>query len=134
MNQAATTMIAILFSAIISFSGGNSRRSKMRTFRGEIWDSLCAVRGTHRKVEKMYNLPNDRQQCLLKCIERLGGKYVLYTPRTGDTYELDDQQEPKRYAGQKVKATGTYDKSTNTIHLREIVAGPRTRPQVVCTS
>jgi hypothetical protein len=35
-------------------------------------------------------------------------------------YELDDQQKPARFAGQKVKVTGTYDKATQTIHVSDV--------------
>ena len=41
---------------------------------------------------------------------------------TKTIYELDDQQKPVRFAGQKVKVTGTYDKATETIHVTDITA------------
>jgi hypothetical protein len=121
MKRGKVTATAILLFVALAVFGRTAQRAKVRTFRGQIWDSVCAARGTHRKVEKMYHLPEDTEQCLLTCIERLGGRYVLYIPRTGETYQLDNQQQPKRYAGQKVKVTGTYDRSTNMLYLQEIV-------------
>jgi hypothetical protein len=41
---------------------------------------------------------------------------------TKTMYELDDQKKPAPFAEQKVKITGTYDKTTNTIHVTNIQA------------
>jgi hypothetical protein len=119
IRGAAAGTGSLLFIALTAF-GWSAQRLKTRTFRGQIWDSICAARGTHRKIEKSYHLP-DTEQCILTCIERFGGRYVLYISRTGEMFELDNQQQTKRYAGQKVKVTGTYERSINTIHLQEIV-------------
>ena len=61
------------------------------------------------------------QDCIPACI-RAGGKYVLFDAGTKTIYGLDDQQKPARFAGQKVKVTGTYDKATETIHVTDIQA------------
>ncbi len=49
-----------------------------------------------------------------------GGKFVLYDSAKKATYQLDDQEKPKEFARQKVKVTGTYDKTTKTIHVENI--------------
>ncbi len=50
----------------------------------------------------------------------MGGKFVLYDSAKKATYQLDDQEKPKEFARQKVKVTGTYDKTTKTIHVENI--------------
>jgi hypothetical protein len=120
MNETVKVAVSILLLSATAFAGGGAHQPKPRTFRGEIWDSLCAEAGSHRKVEKMYHLPEDTQMCLATCIERLSAKYVLYNRLTGDVYQLDNQEQSKRYAGQKVKVIGSYDKLTHTIHVQEI--------------
>jgi hypothetical protein len=39
-------------------------------------------------------------------------------------YQLDEQEKPVDYAGQKVTIIGTYDGATKTIHLQSIQAVP----------
>jgi hypothetical protein len=49
------------------------------------------------------------------------GKYVLIDS-AGTMYQLDDQSTAKRFAGKKVKVSGTVDANHNTIHVTEIKA------------
>lgn len=54
---------------------------------------------------------------------RKSGKFVLQGTSKKITYQLDDQEKPKDFAGQKVKVAGTYDKAAKTIHVEKIEAG-----------
>lgn len=47
------------------------------------------------------------------------GKYVL-VDTSGTTYQLDDQDNAKKFEGKIVKVSGTVDSSSNTIHVTEI--------------
>jgi len=47
---------------------------------------------------------------------------VLYNAETKTIYQLDDQEKPKQFAGQKVKVTGTYNGKTETLHVEGIDA------------
>jgi hypothetical protein len=47
------------------------------------------------------------------------GKYVL-VDSTNMMYQLDDQSTAKKFAGKKVKVSGTVDTSSNTIHVTDI--------------
>ncbi len=47
---------------------------------------------------------------------------MLYDATKKATYQLDDQEKPKDFAGQKVKVTGTYDRATKTIRVEKIEA------------
>ncbi|MDQ2950435.1 MAG: DUF5818 domain-containing protein [Acidobacteriota bacterium] len=51
-----------------------------------------------------------------------GGKYVLYDTAHKTTYQLDDQDRPKAFAGQKVTVSGTYSKSGKMIHVQNMEA------------
>jgi len=92
-----------------------------RTFTGEIFDSQCAMNNSHAQMEKMHKMDNDSKMCTEACV-KMGGKYVLQDTTKKITYQLDDQDKPKEFAGQKVKVTGTYDKATKTIHVEKIEA------------
>lgn len=78
---------------------------RLRAFTGEIQDSSCA--GTAAHVES---------ECALKCV-RHGAKWTLYDPSRGEIYKLDDQEMPRKFAGQQVKIMGRLDKATKTIHV-----------------
>jgi len=47
------------------------------------------------------------------------GKFVL-VDTSGTTYQLDDQDNAKKFEGKIVKVSGTVDTSSNTIHVTEI--------------
>ena len=101
--------------------------AKDKTFSGEIFDSQCAKMGSHEtmlKKEGMGEMKDDakaKKMCTVNCV-KMGGKYVLYAAAKKTVYQLDDQQKPEQFAGQKVKITGTYDKATQTIHVTSIQA------------
>jgi len=97
-----------------------------QTFTGEIMDSQCAKNASHAMMLKKEghgdmdpNAPMARKMCTENCV-KMGGKYVLYSAAKKTVYEFDDQQKPADFAGQKVKVTGTYDKTTKTIHVATI--------------
>jgi len=49
-------------------------------------------------------------------------KYILQDKTSGATYQLDNQDKAKEFAGRDVKVTGTLDPSTNTIQVSDIQA------------
>jgi hypothetical protein len=90
------------------------------TYTGEIMDSQCAKMGSHDAMMKKENIATEKD-CTLGCI-KMGGKFVLYNADKKMTYKLDDQTNPRDFAGEKVKVMGTYDKATKTIHVTDIKA------------
>jgi uncharacterized protein YhbP (UPF0306 family) len=50
----------------------------------------------------------------------MGSKYILFDAAKKTVYQLDDQQKPAEFAGQKVIVTGTLDKATKTVHVTGI--------------
>lgn len=102
--------------------------AKDKTFTGEVFDSQCAKEGSHAMMLKKEGMgdkdPNDpmvKGMCTKNCV-KMGGKYVLYDATKKAVYELDNQQKPEQFAGQKVKVTGTLDSATKTIHVTDIKA------------
>src|ERR1700691_3512251 len=84
------------------------------TYSGEIMDSACAKMGSHEGMMKAHAGIKDAKGCTLGCVKG-GAKFVLYDAASKTVYELDDQQKPMQFAGDKVKVMGTLDKATNTI-------------------
>jgi hypothetical protein len=91
-----------------------------RTFSGAIMDSQCVSMGGH---ETMYSdeIKNPKD-CTLECVKYDGGKYELYDISTQKAYQLDDQKKAEQFAGEKVNVTGSYDESTQTIHVAKMEA------------
>lgn len=52
------------------------------------------------------------------------GQFALVTGQSADGklsgHFLDDQEKSKKYDGQQVKVTGTFDTGSNTIHVSDI--------------
>ena len=60
------------------------------------------------------------EACTKACVEDHGVGYVLFDGT--NTYKLSDQRLPERFAGKKVRVTGTLDVETRTIHVESIRA------------
>ena len=97
------------------------KNGKARTFTGESFDRQCAMKSSHAQMEKMHNMPDDTKACTLQCV-KMGGKFVLYDAAKKATNQLDDQEKPEEFAGQKVKITGIYNSKTETLHVERIEA------------
>jgi hypothetical protein len=95
-----------------------SQGSKAQTFAGEIMDSQCAAMGSHEAMMKMEGTKNAKE-CTLACVKQ-GGKFVLYDAGSKTTYQLDNQEKSREFAGQKVKVSGTLDEKSKTIHVQNI--------------
>ena len=84
-----------------------------QTFTGVITDHMCAETG-HAAMRMG---PTDAE-CTIACVDAHGAQYVLLAGKT--IYGLSDQQLPARFAGQKVRVTGTLDAKTKTIAVDSI--------------
>ena len=115
------TVLALTTLMLVGVSAYAAPKSANRTFNGEIMDSACANMGNHDAGYKMTNTHTPKD-CTLECV-KAGSKFVLYNSATKTAYQLDDQQKPREFAGQKVKVIGTYDTGSKTIHVEKIEAG-----------
>ena len=105
--------------ALLVLLGASFAAQKETTFSGEISDRYCVKANSHELMMKRHNSPTTTD-CIPACV-KAGGAYVLYDAGTKTMYELDDQQKPARFAEQKVKVTGTYDKAKQMIHVTYII-------------
>jgi hypothetical protein len=83
---------------------------KPRTFVGVITDDMCATDG-HASMRMG---PTDAE-CTKACVAAHGAEYVLTEGK--QIYTLSDQKTPEKFAGQKVRVTGTLDDKTKKIQI-----------------
>jgi hypothetical protein len=117
--MAAITILAASFPPI-SVAGHEQVPDAQRSLNlvGEIMDSRCAIDGSHEKTMRQNGLKNAKD-CTLECA-KTGGSFVLIDPETKTVYQLDDQQRPEPFAGQRVRVSGTYDEPSKTMHIESI--------------
>jgi len=79
----------------------------VKTFAGEITDSICAPAGSHTvTIARTPGMGNDSESCTRKCAT-MGAKYVLLDQATHNVYLLDSQDKLAEFAGHKVRVVGT---------------------------
>jgi hypothetical protein len=120
----AASVVVLTFASYALTSG--KEKEAVITLDGAISDSQCAFNvhsdsHSHKWMEKqgVYGVKDDKS-CTLRCAREMGGKYVLVTKKI--VYHLDDQERPEKFAGAKVKVTGTLDAKQQTLHLLTIEA------------
>jgi hypothetical protein len=52
-------------------------------------------------------------------IVKSGDKYVLEDAASGNSYDIDPQEQVKKFEGKRVRVRGTLDPSTKTIHITQ---------------
>lgn len=111
--------LTIVFAAVLMLGvSAGLAAQKSAAFSGEIMDSACAKSGSHAAMMK--NNPGlTAKECTLACVQH-GAKFVLYDAANKKVYQLDNQQKPAEFAGNRVTVTGTLDKATDTIHVSTI--------------
>lgn len=107
------TKLTSLFIAGALVAGAASQ-----TFTGIITDSMCG------KDHAMMKVTPD-SKCVTECVKH-GSKYALYDGKAA--YVLSDQQTPEKFAGQKVKITGTLNEQTKIIKVDSISADGSAMP------
>lgn len=89
--------------------------------RSTFAQSPAFVRSPHAQQQT----PQQATQKFQGTIVKAKGKYILQDKASGATYQLDNQDKAKQFAGKEVKVTGTLDPSTNTIQVSDIEAQKR---------
>jgi hypothetical protein len=116
MKRLAAGMAAFAVLMCVVFTVHRAE-ARDRMFSGDIMDSECAEMGSHdMRLDGSYT---TAKECTLACV-KLGSKFVLYTSGTKIVFQLDDQQRPRQFAGDKVNVMGSLDRATNTIHVTDI--------------
>ena len=80
--------------------------------------SMGAGADVMRRIAAAMNVKPD-SKCVTECV-KAGAKYALYDGKS--MYILSDQKEPEKFAGQKVKITGTYNEATKILQVDSMVA------------
>ncbi|HET9838191.1 MAG TPA: hypothetical protein VFR84_08145 [Candidatus Angelobacter sp.] len=125
MNYRARTAILLLLPLLAAFALGKDKpRDSTVTLQGSIVDSQCAY-NVHSEshshdwmIKRGVQSAHDEKSCTVHCVKDMGGSYVLVVKK--DIYRLDDQMKAEIFAGLKVKASGTVDAKTHTLHVFEI--------------
>jgi hypothetical protein len=84
-------------------------------FTGTITDGMCA----NADHAPMRMGPTDAE-CTKACVEEHDAKFVLYDGR--QAYELSDQRAAEKFAGQRVRVTGTKNEKKKLIQVESIAA------------
>ncbi len=124
MVKAELVMAAItLLGATLAATPASKRpqgRDSQRSLNlvGQIMDSRCAIDGSHDKMMRQ-NGTKSAKECTLECAKS-GGSFVLFDSDTKTVYQLDDQEKPATFAGQRVRVSGVYDEPSKTMHIESI--------------
>src|SRR6266581_1034575 len=103
MLKNVTTFLFLLMACVCM----GQANSAQQVFSGEISDSVCSKEGSHDAMMKKSGV-NTTVKCTIGCA-MTRGKYVLYNRTTKQIYQLDDQERPQEFAGQKVRVRGSLD-------------------------
>jgi Protein of unknown function (DUF5818) len=104
-------LLVVSLLAVTALSAAQGKQ----TFVGTITDDMCE-RADHSRMQMG---PTDAE-CTRACVAQHGAAFVLFDGT--NVYKLSDQKTPDRFAGQKVRVTGTVDAKTRTIRVESISA------------
>jgi hypothetical protein len=127
MTKTRTFPISAALMAALIFMGPATWGVGETTFEGEIADSQCAMgvhslNRSHKEMIEMGHAGSTAEDCARYCVHSRGGRYMLLTRH--DIFKLDNQDMAEKYAGQKIKLTGTLDSKTNIIQVKTIEPVP----------
>lgn len=88
---------------------------RKQTFAGAITDSMCPA-GDHSKMR----MGPTAAECTIACVDAHGASFVLYDGK--NVFALNDQKTSEKFAGKRVRVTGTLDAAARTIHVDSITA------------
>ena len=103
-------LLPLLFAGAALSAGAGKQ-----VFIGTITDILCADKAGHSQMR----MGDTDAECTIACIGAHGAAYVLYDGK--NVYTLSDQRAPEKFAGQRVRITGTLDAKTKMIHADSII-------------
>jgi hypothetical protein len=100
------------FALVLALSGVGIQAQGSKAYVGVITDTMCGLDHASMKVA-----PDTR--CVRDCVG--DGKTYKYALAHGtNVYVLSDQETPAKFAGRRVKVTGTLYTRTNILKLERI--------------
>src|ERR1700732_696310 len=90
-------------------NAAHAQAGAVRTFRGEVSDSQCALNvhsltRSHDEMLKSKSMGGTSRTCSQYCIEHLGGELVLSSGAT--VFRLDNQSAARQSVGQNATVVG----------------------------
>lgn len=123
MTTKCRAILCIAMLAAIGVSAPYTHAGGEKIFKGEIADTQCALNvhslsQSHKEMMQMKPELKTDADCARFCVKERGGRFVLQIK--DKVYKLDAQTMAEKWAGQKVKVTGTLDPKTNIITVESI--------------
>lgn len=75
-------------------------------------------RGSQGANQSQTNDPSAGATEFIGTIAKQGNKYVFQDAASGQTYDIDHQDQVQKFEGKKVRVHGTLDSATKTIHVQ----------------
>jgi hypothetical protein len=113
--------ILLLVTAFLQagFKSTQQRNNTPLSYTGEIMDGTRQL--SHQEMAR--EGAKSSKDCAPSHVKD-GSKLVLYNSEAKTSFNLDDQDKARDYAGKKVAIVGTYDSPTKTVHIQSINAAP----------
>ena len=112
MKRILLAILPLTFASFLSAKDG--------VFTGEVMDKQCAQMGSLQNMIKSEGAKNARD-CTLPCTKN-GDSFALLETSTKKVYVLDEGNKVRPYAGQRVRITGSYEETSQTLHVKSVAA------------
>jgi hypothetical protein len=127
MTKTRTFLISAALLEALIFMVPPTSGAGETTYEGEIADSQCAMgvhslNRSHKEMIEMGHAGSTAEDCTRYCVHSRGGRYVFLTKH--EVFKLDNQEMAEKYAGHKVKLTGTLDSKANIIQVKTMEPVP----------
>ena len=86
-----------------------------KTYVGVVTDTMCGADHSHMGVQ-----PDEK--CVRECVKMAGGKWKYALLDGKKVYVLSNQALPEKFAGRKVKVTGTLYEKTGVLKVDRMEA------------
>jgi len=100
--------LCIVLATVAAVAAQTPTRSKV--YSGVISETMCGINHTPMGIT-----PDPK--CIVECVKHGRGVRYALVIDAKTMYTLSDQQTPEKFAGQKVRVTGTLDVKTRTIQV-----------------
>ncbi len=105
----------ILIAFMILIAVGVNAQGKPGAFVGVVTDTMCGA-----DHSMMGSTPAAK--CTVDCVKSNPSRFKYALVSGKKVYTLSDQQTPEKFAGQKVKVTGTLHEKTSVLEVKSIEA------------
>lgn len=85
------------------------------TYVGVVTDTMCGADHAHMGIQ-----PDEK--CVRECVKMAGGKWKYALLQGRKMYVLSNQALPEKFAGRKVKVTGTLYEKTGVLKVDRMEA------------